>query len=344
MLVANGAATTSKRRASSPRALIATTACCLLLAIGALAWDLTDGWRTAPPVAAGQIARPMGSGIGLIDPATGAVRELIKGEANAIATAVAWSPDRSQLAYSVFHKRPEDKISSAELYLVPATGGTPTLIVPRDQPGSIIDAPAWSPDGQTIYFTYQGTENGRPVGRVERVTLADGSRQRLYADASFPDVSPDGQMLTFVHDDGSGASLRVGSVNGGDAREIVPASQFSALAGPRFSPDGTRIAFTSQGQSQTPSGQIPKPTGLLGLLSIPVAEAHGVPWATWTIRPDGSDMRPATSLQEDEPLISWSPDGAWIAINGGGGLWVVDARGTGDPRQVTDGSIGSIDW
>jgi Tol biopolymer transport system component len=340
----NGSAAGARRRAGTPRALIATTAFCLLFAIGALVWDLTDSWRTAPPIVAGQIARPTGGGIGLIDPATGKMTELVRGESNAIATAVAWSPDRSRLAYSVFHKRPEDRISSAELYVVPASGGTPTLTVPRDQPGAIVDAPAWAPDGQSIFYTYQGTENGRPVARVERAMVADGMRQQLYADGSFPDVAPDGQALTFVHDDGSGASLRIGSVNGGDAREIVPANMFAALAGPRFSPDGTLIAFTVQGQGQTPSGEVSPALGFWAMLGVPVAEAHGVPWTTWTVRPDGSDLKAVSSLQEDEPLLSWSPDGAWIAVNGGGGLWVVDARGTGDPRRVADGSIGGIDW
>jgi len=324
--------------------LIVTTTCCLLLALGALAWDLTDSWRTAPAVVSGQIARPLGGGIGLIDPATGKVSELVRGESNAIATAVAWSPDRARIAFSVFHKRPEDRVSSAELYVVAATGGTPTLTVPRDQPGAIIDAPAWSPDGQSIFYTYQGTENGRPVARVERATVADGSRQPLYADGSFPDVAPDGRSLTFVHDDGTGASLRLGSVSGGDARDIVPVNTFTSIAGPRYAPDGTRIAFTALGKGPQPSGEVIRPPSLWGLLSVPVAEAHGDPWGTWTVRTDGSDLRTATSLLEDEPLLAWSPDGAWIAVNGGGGLWVVDARGTGDPRQVTGGSIGAIDW
>jgi Tol biopolymer transport system component len=333
-----------KRRSSSPRALIATTVCCLLLAIGALAWDLSDGWRTAPPVASGQIARPLGGGIGLIDPGTGKVSELVRGESNAIATAVAWSPDRTRLAFSVFHKRPEDRISSAELYVVSAAGGTPTLTVPRDQPGSIVDAPAWSPDGQSLFYTYQGTDNGRPTARIERAAVADGARQPLYTNGSFPDVAPDGRALAFVHDDGTGASLRLGSVSGGDAREIVPMNTFTSIAGPRFSPDGTRIAFTALGKGPQPGAKVDHATPLWGLLDVPVAEAHGDPWGTWTVRTDGSELRPATSLLEDEPLLAWSPDGAWIAINGGGGLWVIDVRGAGDPRQVTGGSIGSIDW
>src|SRR5581483_2860294 len=103
----NGSVTLARKTAHTPRALMATTALCLLFALAALGWDLTDRWRTASPVASGQIARPLGGGIALIDPATGKVTELVRGESSAIATAVAWSPDRTRLAFSVFHKRPE---------------------------------------------------------------------------------------------------------------------------------------------------------------------------------------------------------------------------------------------
>jgi len=261
-------------------------------------------------------------------------------------TAVAWSPDRSQLAYSLFHRRPGDRISSSELYVIPASGGSPTLVVPRDQPGAILDAPSWSRDGQSLFYTYQGTSGGRPVARVERASLSDGSRQALYVDGSFPVVAPDGASLAFIYDDGKGPRLRIGSIDGGDAREIVPMTGFTAMAGPRFSPDGSRIAFTAVGPGPgtglipPPSGRIPSLAGLF----VSVAEAHGQPWGIWSVRTDGTDLRTATSLQEDEPLVAWSADGAWLAVNGGGGLWVVDGRGAVEPRRLTDGAIGAIDW
>jgi hypothetical protein len=75
-----------------------------------------------------------------------------------------------------------------------------------------------------------------------------------------------------------------------------------------------------------------------------VAEAHGDPWGIWTVRPDGGELRTATTLQEDEPLVAWSPDGTTLAVQGGGGLWLVDLRGTTDPRRIGDGAVGAIDW
>ena len=75
-----------------------------------------------------------------------------------------------------------------------------------------------------------------------------------------------------------------------------------------------------------------------------MAEAHGEPWGVWTVRPDGGDLRTASPLQEDEPLVAWSPDGATLAVQGAGGLWLVDMRGATEPRRIADGAIGAIDW
>jgi Tol biopolymer transport system component len=237
--------------------------------------------------------------------------------------------------------------------VVAASGGDPTLVVPRDQPGAIVDAPVWSPDGQSIYYAYQGVASGRPVARVEKVALADGTRQPLIMDGAFPTISPDGRTLAFVYDDGQGFSLRVGSTDGGDAREIVPSTTFVALAGPRFSPDGSRIAFAAlspkgpSGAPLLPSGPSPAPVGqrLVDFLTgAGVAQAHGDPWGIWLVRPDGSELRTATPLLEDEPLVAWSPDGASLAVHGGFGLWIVDLSGATDPRRIAEGAIGPIGW
>ena len=116
--------------------------------------------------------------------------------------------------------------------------------------------------------------------------------------------------------------------------------------GPRFSPDGAgsrswRGARGHQARRAPPRHARPDSAAIF---SVPVAEAHGDPWGVWKVRPDGSDLQRVGSLQEDEPLLAWSRDGAWIAVHGTGGLWLVDAGGATEPRRIADGTIGGIDW
>ena len=124
-------------------------------------------------------------------------------------------------------RRPEDRVSSAELFTIgPAAARRRCWWSARSGDGH--RRPAWSADRRSIFYAFQGVENNKPVARVERVTVGDRARVPLYDGASFPSVSSDGRQLAFTYDDGSGRSLRVGSVDGGDAREIVAASAFRA--------------------------------------------------------------------------------------------------------------------
>jgi Tol biopolymer transport system component len=327
----------------APRSLVMMTAIAFVLAVALLSWDVTEPWRTAAPAAGGEIAVPLSGGISLVN-SNGRARELVKSAANASVTAVAWSPDHATLAYTLFHRRPEDRVSSAELFTVPASGGERTLLVPRPQPGTVMDSPAWSADGRSIFYSFQGVENGKPVARIERVGIMDGAQSLLYANAAFPSAAPDGQALAFVFDDGTGQSLRIGTVDGGEPRDVVKATVFRSLMGPRFSPDGAWIAFVAVGPGPE-SGAQPRPSGLAAWLSVPVAEAHGDPWNIWKVRPDGSDLQRVTQMQEDEPLLAWSPDGNWLAVHGTGGLWLLDVNNpSAEPRRLSDGTIGGIDW
>lgn len=126
------------------------------------------------------------------------------------------------------------------------------------------------------------------------------------------DVSPDGRTIVF----GMVGDIYTAPIEGGRAERISggPAYEFQ----PRFSPDGSRIAFVSDRD---------------GLNNI------------WTMAPDGSDPKQITKERErDVNTPSWSPDGEYIFARkhfvfsrslGAGEIWMWHVSG-GSGLQVTD--------
>jgi imidazolonepropionase-like amidohydrolase/Tol biopolymer transport system component len=125
------------------------------------------------------------------------------------------------------------------------------------------------------------------------------------------DVSPDGQMLAFT----LLGDIYTMPITGGTPKRIAEGLAWEVQ--PRFSPDGTRIAFTSD-------------------------RAGGD--NIWVMNTDGSDKRQVT--KEDFRLLNqptWSPDGRFIAAKkhfttersaGTGEIWLYHVSGGGGVQVV----------
>lgn len=83
------------------------------------------------------------------------------------ATDPSWSPDGGWIAYSLDHGLP-----SANIFVIPATGGTPTRITYADE--YYDGAPSWSPDGGWIAFESRPSGGNTPtsIWRIPVPTLA----------------------------------------------------------------------------------------------------------------------------------------------------------------------------
>jgi acylaminoacyl-peptidase len=109
--------------------------------------------------------------------------------------------------------------------------------------------------------------------------------------ASDPQISPDGSRIVYVrrwaddHEDRWRGNLWCVSTSGEDHRPLTTGARSDGS--PRWSPDGTKLAFVS---SEGGSAQI---------------------WVRWM---DSGQTARLTNLAEGPGNVAWSPDGRWIAF------------------------------
>ncbi|WP_118827677.1 DPP IV N-terminal domain-containing protein [Salinibacter ruber] len=141
-------------------------------------------------------------------------------------------------------------------------------------------SPTWSPDGNQIAF------QGRPPGEE-------------YEEYQIYTIRPGGSNLRQVTDYYNGDDSP--TYNGGDYS-------------PAWSPNGSRIAFTSDRDEDGDS-------------------------EIYTIDPDGSDLKQVTDNDVSDASLAWSPDGSRIAFSsnrdGDDEIYTIDPDGS-DLKQVTD--------
>jgi len=190
--------------------------------------------------------------------------------------------------------------------------------------------PSWSADRSKIVFT--STRDGNAEIYVMN---ADGSEQtRLTFDTSFdenPVFSPDGSKIAFASTRDAPPGFCPGTgfplacvpyteiyVMDADGTKIVRLTTNSALDRfPMFSPDGSKIAFTSNRDSNT---------------------------EIYVMNTDGSDQTRITYRPGGDSQPSWSPDGIQIAWRStppehpdtGGDIWVMTADGSDAAQLTTD--------
>jgi len=133
----------------------------------------------------------------------------------------AWSPDGTRIAF-------DGNNVSQDIVMVDANGAGRRVVAGG---ANIQNAPAWTADGARIVF--RDFSQGTGLSTV----AADGTgRAPLIADASQPDVSPDGTRIAFTR----GGEIAVAGIDGAGATAVTTLG--GAL--PAFSPDGTLIAYS----------------------------------------------------------------------------------------------------
>ena len=231
-----------------------------------------------------------------------------------------WSPDGRNVVYCSYQK------DAVELWLLDlVTRKTEALT----SGGAVNVEPRWSPDGKQIIFVSTSYNKRFHIfraelqnGKLENVTRLTGETKsplpRYYYSAFDHEISPvwsrDGKEILFVsnrgHIYGTGGFWRMRVEPGAEAREIHY-EETTWRARPDFSPDGSRIVYSSY---------------------------LGRQWhQLWVMPASGGDAFPVSYGEWDETSVRWSPDGKLLAFisnrSGNTELWLESIPGA-DQRKL----------
>jgi Tol biopolymer transport system component len=227
-----------------------------------------------------------------------------------------WSPDGAAIAYTSGYEEDVTNIFVLDL----ATGETSQVTDEKPTTEKCVGCglqgaayPQFSPDGASI--VYEVGRAGDVDVDVRIVPFTGGKSVLLVDDAALGTLSPDGSMLVVGCGDRFGGGICIGHADGTNLRQLVSGS----ANGPKWSPDGTRIAYNDADDNKI--FVVDVATGETTL----VARVNGPP----------------------QFELNWSPDGTRIAYTNleynhdTGEVKVVDVA-TGETTLVAEGT--SSEW
>jgi Tol biopolymer transport system component len=229
-----------------------------------------------------------------------------------------WSPDGSKILFSTLQGT---EAGMNDLWMMNADGSEPHPVI--DWPESYEWGATWSPDGDQIAFT-----STRDFDYEIYITDAEGEGEPINLTDnenldSYPDWSADGRWLVFVSDRSQDWEIWKIDVeaclpfrrDGAGEESACEAIQLTDSSGddffPRWSPDGSRIVFSSIRDANR---------------NIYVMDA------------DGSNVVQLTNSRDHDSMPMWALDGEAIIFSskrmGDWGIYIMNADGTGERLLV----------
>ena len=227
----------------------------------------------------------------------------------------AWSPDGLKIAFASNRHG-----GLHAIYIMNADGSAPVRVTNANL---FDERPSWSSDGTQLAF--QRDPGGAGSNSEIFVMNADGSGQMNITNNPAFDAYAAWQWIPVVQSQSKaiafatnrdGGSLEIYTMNS-DGSGLTRLTNNSAHDWwPAWSPDGAKIAFTTQRNGNDD---------------------------IYVMNADGSAQTRLTTSQADDSRPAWSPDGAKIAFkstrDGNTEIYVMNADGSGQTRLTTDPSI-----
>jgi len=195
-----------------------------------------------------------------------------------------WSPDGRSIAFT------SNRGGTYQIYVMDDEGENVRRVTNGER--DAIEE-GWYPDGKRLAYTEQ---KKKAIGRSFRLMTADLSSgavtpllPEFNGSTALPDFSPTAPLLAFTGKRTMGWDAFLADLRTGEIRALTEGGKSCR---PRFSPDGTRIAYVSS-----------------------TADGKG---DVWLVNPDGGGKERLTDRPDSYDYYpAWSPDGKWIVFASG---------------------------
>jgi dipeptidyl aminopeptidase/acylaminoacyl peptidase len=265
------------------------------------------------------------------------------------------APDGTRIAYIVSETKTEkDKEwkAATQIWVVPTSGGEARQYTRGDKNAT---TPEWSPDGTMLAFLSDREKDGE---RQVWMLRADGGEARQVTShkggISSYRFSPDGKQLLFTATDQPAKDeeerkkvkddtimidrdlkmvhLWLWNIEKKEGKRVTEGD--FTVSDPQWSPDGTRISYTTRPTTKADDG---------GLSDV------------WILNVANREKKQLEDTPAPSDTARWSPDGKWIAYTGSPDvnegvsttyLYLIPATG-GTPKQLSakfDLNVGSPVW
>jgi Tol biopolymer transport system component len=266
------------------------------------------------------------------------------GSGAAVPRSPALSPDGRSLVYVEAGSPAGD--AGADLWVAGRDGSGRRLVVKHLLTNHSLRSPRWEDNRHVLVVldvpaTCQGCNPLTTTAQdLERVDVATGAMRVVQRNVVEFDLAPGGARVAFPdagHEDAEG--LRTANLDGSSISEIVPLSQrFAQVGSPRYSPDGTRIAFAAAEPRALVAGTSFISRQGFGPARSP--QSDGLPTNVWIVDATGAHLHVLAGLHENALSLAWDPSGETLYAVGAAGLYRIDVK-SGDVARIGPGATGA---